>query len=312
MASYSKGYNVSYNSLANQFSWNTSCSVTVLTVSVVYDLESKGANYTLAINLNPSLTAVKGVTEYPAQIASSCFSSDGSSGCNVGGWVGVEYKDSAGMTAATSEWDVPEILGAGGETCTCVFLQWTGLATQAGGGSSQDAGLAQAGTEIECTNASCTSSYYDYEYWYDFPNSDLVFCDNDSSLTYGDTVETSIYPGSGYTNYYADVYDFTHSVGCDGKSPNDYMGEAYYAEYMGESNSLLGQLIDFSTVSFSSSHYGDLNGDGYYISSSWTNEYLIDQTSSYSYCDADYNYNVCIGAISSGSFTLTYETGSGT
>ncbi len=124
--------------------------------------------------------------------------------------------------------------------------------------------------------------------------------------------ETSIYPGSGYTNYYADVYDFTHSVGCDGKSPNDYMGEAYYAGTWGNQTVSSVNLSTSARSPFSSSHYGDLNGDGYYISSSWTNEYLIDQTSSYSYCDADYNYNVCIGAISSGSFTLTYETGSGT
>jgi hypothetical protein len=303
LALFDKGYNVSFNSLANQFSWNTSCSVTVQSVNVVYDLVSKAANYTLSIGLNPSLTAVTVVTVYPAQVASGsiCLTS---SGCNHVNWVGPEYYDSAGIAGSGATWSVPSIVGSGGAQCTCQFIEWTGLASQAYG----HGGDAQAGTTSGCY-APC-SSYY-YAYWYDFPTTNLFPCTNDPSLSGGASVGTDVYPGSGYTYYFADVYDYTHSVGCDGQSPQNYMGKAFYVEFMGEQN--YGPIPQFSTLTFSGADYCDTGCSTYvYITNSWTTAYIIDKTTSHSYCGLSENYNVCPSGVSSGSFSLTWATSAGT
>jgi hypothetical protein len=321
LASYTNGYNVYFNSLANEFTWTTSCSVIVQNVNVVYDLVSKAANYTLQISLNPSLTAVTGVTESPAQVASGtiCYTSGSNTGCsqgNSGGWVGPEYHNSTGLQAANGDWDVPSMQGSGGSTCTCTFYEWTGLAANAGGGSRSSPGLAQAGTSSGCDNSTCTSSHYVYQIWYDFPTAsseDIVVCQNDPFLSGGASIGTDIYPGTGNYYYYADAYDFTNSEGCDGTSPDDYMGTAHYAEFMGEQNTLGGPLPDFGTVSFTLSEYTDLYSNNYYASNNWTFGYIIDDTSSYSYCGSSENYNVCPSGVGTdGAFTLTWATSSGT
>jgi hypothetical protein len=127
-------------------------------------------------------------------------------------------------------------------------------------------------------------------------------------------VGTDIYTYSGYTYYYADVYDYTNSEGCDGTSSAYYMGEAYYAEFMGEDDMAHdGALINFTTVSFSDSQYVNWVGSDVYIGNSWTNAYIIDQTTYSHTCDGNsVEYNVCPSGVSSGSFSLTYLDGRGT
>jgi hypothetical protein len=321
LASYDKGYVVSFNSLSNQFTWTKSCSVIVQSVNVAYELTSQAANYTLLISLSPSLTTVTGVSEYPAQIAGSiCYTNGGSgSGCppTNPGWVGPEYYNSGGITQANSDWEIPSVLGANGQICTCGFLQWTGLAGSPGG---YNTALAQAGTEIKC-NYPCSSSSPNavYSYWYDFANGTyaiLTPCTNDPNIAAGDLMSSDIYDSSG--TYHADVFDNTHSVGCDGTPASHYsgwtLGTAYYAEYMGEWNTGLGQLPDFSQFSFTSSEFV-VGGTSQYISNSWAYAYIIDETSMANNCDGNSDkYNVCPSGVDSttGTFSLTYVTGDGT
>jgi hypothetical protein len=303
LAAYESEYSVSYNSFFDRFTWSTSCSVTVQSVNVAYDLSSKAGNYTLQISMNPALTAVIGVTEYPAQTAGIVYSPTE----NNASWSGPEYYDSHGMEEAESEWTVPTIEGSGGQACLCSILEWTGLAENQYGGPQSSPHLAQAGTQTYCDSpCSSTENYY---LFYDFPDDPLEPC---SSVSPGDTITTDIYPWDGYA--IADSFDWTQnpSEGCYGQSSSGYLGTPYWAEYMLEKNTNNG-IPQISEVSFTDSFYEDGTGSSYYISNSWNNAYILNDSTSDHTCNGNsVNWNICPSGVSSGSFSETWLTSSGT
>jgi hypothetical protein len=310
LAEYDSGYIVTYNSLFNLLGWTTSCSVYLENVNVVYNLLGKPANYTLQIEMNPSLSAVIGVKEYAAQPSQGVVVYDVN-------WVGPEYYNSSGTWISGADWDVPYVDGPGSGSCNsgCQFAEWVGLSADAGGGSESSPHLAQTGTLSGCDSMCDSSSFYWYNIWYEFltPTSDSpVPCTSSGGTTAGDPIESDVYTESGYQYYYADSYDETTMQICDGTSPSHMMGESYYAQYMGEWNEA--GMPEFSTLTFNDGYYQDTNFDNtYYISNSWTNGYVINLTSSYFDCDGDsVNFNVCPSRVSSGSFSETWDTSQGT
>jgi hypothetical protein len=74
------------------------------------------------------------------------------------------------------------------------------------------------------------------------------------------------------------------------------------------------ELPQFSTLSMSGGYYYDNSYNSYTIGNTWTNEYVINLGSTAYNCNGFVNvyWNICNGAVSSGSFTETYLQYSGT
>jgi hypothetical protein len=312
LAAHDSGNSYSFNSIFEQLGYTSTCSVFLENVNVVYDLKGQSGDYTLEVTLNPSLTTVTSITEYNSTYAGTVLSSPN--------WTGPEYHSSSGVASAGASWSEPSVSQASGSQCSfahCDYVFWVGNTAAAAGGSGGSAAIAQTGTDsgIYCT-IGCSYYYYD---WYEFFPSAEVKCNN---ISVGDSITASV--GGTYNSqisgyeYETVITDNTSDQVCDGNSGDvtPFMGESYYAQFMGERPTMGGSythLPDFSTLSESGGYYYDGGNTEHTIGGSWTNGYVMELTSTQTSCDGNLEYyNICPSGVSSGSFTETFDSAGGT
>jgi len=317
------GYSSTLNSVGGRESFNSSCSVSLTAVVVAYDLTAtNGSKYVLEVTLSPTLTVNVGYDLYPATYHGS-FDNDTT-------YAGAEYKDTAGgIGEVSAEWYVPTVTGSGingqcsGDGVICNYSFWIGEenVTAYGGGNDD---IAQTGTDSECIDQSTCSSGVGgdttYDAWYEFLPLGNVLCTSagnggDVTVYGGDQVygETESASGGGYEAYFI---DFTSDTSCSGSasstsSPAFNMGEAKYAEFMGEVPQRE-YLPQFSSVSVFDGTYYDLDDDVYYIGSSYNYVYQLQFVTppgtSFS-CDGHtWHIDVCASVPSSSAFTENWES----
>ena len=305
LASDASDYNASFNSVFYRLGWTSTCSVYLENVNVAYDLKQGNVTkYTIEISLNPALSSVLGVTEYPAQFRTGTV-------VDSFVWVGPEYYDSSGLGMSSAGWEIPSASqGYSGQGCSsnCTFSFWVGQSHNEGGGTYPGV-LAQAGTDsnVLC-NPNCSSTQ---DIWYEFLPAGVVECGFVGTDSVTSTV-THVLSGSNYV-YSAETYDDSTSQACvsSTSSGSNYMGEAYYAQFMGEA--VNDGLPKFTALDVSSGFYYDTgNNNIHWIDNSWAYGYVLDQATSSQSCDGNsVYYNVCPSGVSSGSFSETWLTSSG-
>ncbi len=117
--------------------------------------------------------------------------------------------------------------------------------------------------------------------------------------------------------YFVDTTDYTSNQVCYSYTTTSFMGVSYYTQFMGErpgdSNSGgYAHLPQITTLSLSGGYY-DNSYNGYTIGSGYSTEYQIGVSTNWNSCNGVYgNLNLCNSAVSSGSFTETWLTSSGT
>jgi hypothetical protein len=281
-------------------------------VNVVYDLSQNGRPvYTIEVSLNPSATIILNITKYPAVFSGVSYSIN---------WSGYEYYNSGGIIQSGASWAEPSAAIPSGQCqwAHCDYVFWVGETHAAGGGLGGSAYIAQTGTDsgVACTFW-CTYYYYD---WYDFYPGYAVTCNN---IGVGDSVTASVWnsyqPSVGGYQYSVSTQDNTSHQLCYSQSTATfYMGVSYYTQYMGEtpadSNTRgYATLPVFSTLSMYGGYYYDSSYNSHTIGSGWSTESEMALSSTSTRCNGVNGYwNICNSAVSSGSFTETYLTSSGT
>jgi len=309
LAAYDSGYSPSFNSIFYRLSFDSTCAVTLENVNVVYDLRNNAKTVeTLEISLNPSLTTVLNVTEYAAITSFGTVLSNN--------WDGYEYYNSNGISESGASWSEPSATRPSG-SCQwdhCDFAFWVGETAVSGGTSTA---LAQTGTDsgIYCA-ISCTYYYYD---WYEFLPASPTQCNN---ISVGDSITSDVWnaynSGAGGYQYSVSTTDNTTSQTCYTYTTTAYMGVAYYTQFMGETPSDSNGrgyaiLPQFSTLSESGGWYEDNSYNSYTIGSGYANEWDLDLSSVSNSCNGSPVYlNICNSSVSSGDFTETYLSSSGT
>jgi hypothetical protein len=309
LASNDAGYNAAFNSIFYRLEITPSCSLNLENVNVVYDLFQNGRPvYTIEVSLNPSATIILNVTKYPAVLSGVSYSNN---------WSGYEYYNSGGIIQSGASWAEPSAAIPSGQCqwAHCDYEFWVGETHTSGGGSGY---IAQTGTDsgVACT-LWCT--YYNYD-WYEFYPGLEVTCNN---IAVGDSVTASVWnsyqPSVGGYQYSVSTQDNTSHQLCYSQSTATfYMGVSYYTQYMGEtpadSNGRgYAVLPIFSTLSMYGGYYYDSSYNSHTIGSGWSTEYEMALSSTSTRCNGANGYwNICNSAVSSGSFTETYLTSSGT
>jgi hypothetical protein len=299
------GLNPAIDSIFINWSYGSSCVVTLDTVNVVFDLLASAPAKQLVVTENPSMTTIIGTQLRNTQTSASANMTSGN-------WDGYEFygastQRSQDIIQAYSEWTVPTPSQSG--SCgTCTFLVWDSLTPYAGGMNStycSSGCIDQTGSESEvsCVAGSCIESY---ELWYEFLGvSAFSAC---LTVSAGNTVSADVSYSSG--TYYSSVSDVTTSTGCSTQSTTGMPGGTpYYAEFIGEA---VGVLANFGSVTltevqvcpsstcYNAYHYYNL---GYY--------------NIYNMYHPPYS-NVILGAVTGSSnqyasqFTETYHSAYGT
>ncbi len=296
-------------------------------VGAAYAMTDKnGANFVLEIIESPSLSSVLNVTISPS-VSHSIYNDSSGNGAK---WAGYEYNSGNGLEETEADWSVPAISGpgydgSGTNTCDngqdqtyskCIYSFWVGETEGPGGyNSSSITGLAQGGTDSDCSN-SCdgTSNGPDtYNMWIEFVNStrDDRLPDTTDVVGSGDSIQAyvTVFPTN---DYYVNVLDEHSGKAWSSYMPNGFgMGKAHYAQFMGETPGGY-SLPDFSSFSVSGAGYYDDSSNWHTIGSGWTTEYVQNYPSAYQTCNSQsHKWNVCSGSVSSGDFGQSYLTTSG-
>ncbi len=316
-ASYSSEYNSeSFDSVFYSTTWNMSCAISIVEVTVDYDLKgANGATYVLQVAEDPSLTSV---------LSTNVYQDIPRTGPNVASsvkWAGYQYYSSYGtaVNEVGADWYIPSISGAS-DNCSdylndwCLISMWVGL-------SPTGSYIAQTGTDAYCSTLCNSSHYYHYDYWYEFYNGSGA-PNECSAASGGDQIGAdTTYNGSTAPSYTTSIYDYSLSSGCSANSPSGFStSSTYYSTYMSEvpPGSPGYGLPDFGSISVSGAYYYDSNYNNFVTigaAGSSDNAYYLDYNGTYagsaSCLGNTYNVNVCPGSVSSGDFDINYENAGG-
>lgn len=308
------GQDYKFISIFNLWSFNTSCEVTGWkSVNVVFATSSRN----IVVSENPQLTSVLNVTvqgglvKNTAPVSSCC-------------WAGYDiYEDQSGggqypIYESLGDWNVADVSQPSSGFCSsvCAFSVWVELSPQP---FNTTLYYVQAGTKSNVTCSSYCS--YQYEGWYEFSNTNEIDC---LGVYAGDSVSASVYNGVGNgkgSSYYSmSIDDNTIGYSCSAQTSSYNHGTPYYAQFMGERPTLNLSplpLPQFTTttmygyISYNSNPYSIIYGP--YSNNYYQKWYMVNAGSQNTCSGQPLGSNICVSSVSSsGSFTLTWKTSSGT
>jgi hypothetical protein len=323
--SNAKGYESSYSSMFNTWSWNTNCSITWTNVNVVFSLSSGGGfvKYVI-VSENPALTTILKVSTQSGAMKSGPAGASSASSTSphhaLGSdpssttWSGYELAGSSSANVevfdAHQSYYVPTVSEPYSYACSfthCDVTVTSALVNTAGGGNGY---LAEAGTDsgLYCT-IGCSYYYYG---WYELYPSSSVQCSN--TIHAGDNVVAEVINEGlhGGNDHLYDTYvtDFTNSTSCTVTGQDlTSMGKPYYADTVmtrptiGGGTTRLPKFTEVDPTGFS--NYGG-SWVNYYntYNSGWYNQYTMQNSG---------NTNISVSVIYyTNYYNQVWSTSSGT
>lgn len=303
----SANHSLAFNSIFDTWNFDSSGSVTWITVNVVFSFSSSdGTTKNLVITEDPALTSVREVN-----VQNSTYHGGTSYSTN---WSGYTFTGNSGATNPVYEayayWSVPTVSEPQAYFCFfahCDLSLWAGLTATSGGST----GIVQAGTDsgLYCT-VGCSYYYYG---WYEFYPAGSVTCSN--SFSPNNVASADIYNhaenGGSSTVYDIYVYNLTTGTACSVTNHSfTNFNTPYYGQFIGERPSFGGspaRLPKFGSVTMTGDIFYPVNHYvGIYTpySNGWYTKIIMQNSG---------NTNIQVGSVSSSSgFTQTWLTSSGT
>ncbi len=318
LAAVSKGYSLTFNSLFNRWSFDSTCKVTWISVNVVFArVNSTGFTGYVVVSENPSQTEVNSVT-----LQQQTFRASGYQRSSIN-WSGYQFAGALdnGTTAvweAIADWAVPTVSTPYSGACqstNCDYAVWIGLTHDQSGA----AGIAQTGSDGQVNSLGGAT----YQLWYEFYPNNAVFCFNmggpgDSIHAY--VLNQAVNPGGNSNLYNILVSDNTQGQSCSVPNQNfGSMGTPHLGNFIGERAKIGGvraTLAQFTSYSMSGSIYYSGSTTGIYTpySNGWYTQFSMVNAGSQNTCSGQpLGSNICVSAVNtSNSFTQTWVTSQGT
>jgi hypothetical protein len=293
------GYNSTFNSVFDTWSYDKNCNISMKTINVVYSLYNSTGNFikNVVVSEDPQISQVVNITEQklPFFTPSSAWSGYETYGSSI------QQTDHVYKTEAY--WNVPSVSHPffGGCISECDLGVWTGMSPSPGGHAINGSGaLVQTGTS-SCTTDFLGCSNGPFWAWYEFyprPPVDCMENVNANDPMYGDVINEAINNGGDPTKWDIHNIDYSDSPSICTPAVTGYKFNAgsapYYAQYIDEylgsniplfgSNTMTGYMFDSAnglqsiSVPYNKGFYDDYT--------------LNDQN----------NQNINFGGASSGSF----------
>jgi hypothetical protein len=215
------GYKSSFGSTFGTWTYDSNtCTAEWKDANVVYFLSDPGSNEyvkVVSVALDPSLSKIISVDEYPAQYSSSNH--------NYTNWAGYQFYGNSGATKtllqSKATWTLPSVSEPWTNACSfhhCDLAVWVGLVNSLG---ASNGNLVQSGSDsgIYCT-IGCSFFYYG---WYELLPAPMVKCNN-LNMVPGDTMRSYTYnqakDGGSSSQYAFVVEDLTKSTVCGAVNQN--------------------------------------------------------------------------------------------
>jgi len=302
----SKSYTVTFYSIFDNWKYDSSCNVKLLSVNVVYALkDSHGVAGVAVATEDPTISVVSAVTLQLHNPRANSVSTNWS-GYNF------DYGGAGAVYQATGSWNIPAVTQPSSTACyspACLLAVWPGLTNDGTGVN----GIAQAGSMSKVTFVTgypCSINYY---LWYQFFPNSLVDC-LETGVAASDSISTTIlnhgYNGGSTSLWDITVTDSTLSGSCTVTNQSFTLSNGAtpkFASFISERPSLppLATLPSFSSYSWGGSIYYGGSWHGISVPYGLGNYEAIDMQNT---CGGTTYTNISTGTVSgSNVFTVTYN-----